>query len=156
MYQSNEPASRQRDMSIPYIEPAHPLRTQHAKRLCGEALSVKKSLLETLIQVIGRDSTQKMIVEFGGARIWVPVRSTSESKLTRVLGEAAASVLCARFGGDYLQIPSTLNGDDIYRRIAELHRQGCKINDIALAVGRSRRTVFRLLRKKITDLRKSG
>ena len=64
--------------------------------------------------------------------------------------------LCARFGGDYLQIPNTASGHDVYRRIAELHRQGCKINDIALAVGRSRRTVFRLLRKKITDLRRSG
>jgi hypothetical protein len=143
-------------MSIRYTEPAHPLRTQHAKRLCGEPLNVKKSLLETLIQVIGRESTRTMITEFGGARIWVPVRSTPESKLARILGEAAASVLCARFGGDYLQIPSTLSGDDIHWRIAELHRQGCKINDIALAVGRSRRTVFRLLRKKITDLRRSG
>jgi Helix-turn-helix domain of resolvase len=143
-------------MSMRYTEPARPLRTQHAKRFCGEALSVKKSLLETLIQVIGRDSTRKIISEFGGARIWVPVRCTPESKLTRILGEAMASVLCARFGGDYLQIPSTLSGNDIYRRIAELHRQGCKINDIALAVGRSRRTVFRLLRKKITDLRRSG
>jgi hypothetical protein len=143
-------------MSMRYTETARPLRTQHAKRLCGEPLRVKKSLHETLIQVIGRDSTQKMITEIGGARIWVPVRSTPESKLTQILGEAAASVLCARFGGDYLQIPSTLSGDDIYRRIAELHRQGCKINDIALAVGRSRRTVFRLLRKKITDLRRSS
>jgi hypothetical protein len=97
-----------------------------------------------------------MIAEFGGARIWVPVRSTPEAKLTRILGEAAASALCARFGGDYLQIPNTASGHDVYRRIAELHRQGCKINDIALAVGRSRRTVFRLLRKKITDLRRSG
>jgi hypothetical protein len=143
-------------MSMRYTETARPLLTQHAKRLCGEALRVKKSLHETLIQVIGRDSTRKMITEIGGARIWVPVRSTPESKLTQILGEAAASVLCARFGGDYLQIPSTLSSGDIYRRIAELHRQGCKINDIALAVGRSRRTVFRLLRKKITDLRRSG
>ncbi len=143
-------------MSMRYTEPAASMRTQDARRLCGKALTAKKSLLETLIQLIGYESARKIIAEFGGARIWVPVRSTPEAKLTRILGDTAASVLCARFGGDYLQIPNTISGNDIYRRIAELHRQGCKINDIALAVGRSRRTVFRLLRKKITDLRRSG
>ncbi|MBV8358641.1 MAG: helix-turn-helix domain-containing protein [Deltaproteobacteria bacterium] len=112
--------------------------------------------MDTLIQVVGYESAEKIIAEFGGARIWVPVQSTPDAKLTRILGNSAASALCARFGGDYLQIPNTITGDNIYRRIAELHRQGCKINDIALAVGRSRRTVFRLLRRKITDLPKIG
>ena len=143
-------------MSMRYIQPVGPLRTQHARRLCGGSLPVKKSLLDTLIQVVGYKSAEKIIAEFGGTRIWVSVRSTPDAKLTRILGDDAASTLCARFGGDYLQIPNTINGDNIYRRIAELHRQGCKINDIALAVGRSRRTVFRLLRRKITDLRKTG
>ena len=143
-------------MNMRYTRPAAPLRTQHAIRLSGEALAVKKSLLDTLIQAVGYESAEKIIAEFGGARIWVPVRSTPDAKLTRILGNSAASALCARFGGDYLQIPNTITGDNIYRRIAELHRQGCKINDIALAVGRSRRTVFRLLRRKITDLPKTG
>jgi hypothetical protein len=143
-------------MNMRYTRPAASLRTQHARQLSGEALAVKKSLLDTLIQVVGYQSAEKIIAEFGGARIWVPVRSTPDTKLTRILGNSAASALCARFGGDYLQIPNTITGDNIYRRIAELHRQGCKINDIALAVGRSRRTVFRLLSRKITDLPKTG
>ncbi|MBV8774554.1 MAG: helix-turn-helix domain-containing protein [Deltaproteobacteria bacterium] len=116
----------------------------------------RRSLARTLVEVIGCESVQKMINEFGGARIWVPVRCLPDAKLTQLLGETAASALCTRFGGDYLQVPNTITDDDIYLRIAELHRQGCKINDIALAVGRSRRTVFRLLRKKITDLRRPG
>ena len=143
-------------MSMRYTQSAAPLRTQHARQLCGEALTVKKSLLDILIEVVGYESAEKIIAEFGGARIWVPVRSTPDAKLTRILGNGAASALCTRFGGDYLQIPNTMTGDNIYQRIAELHRQGCKINDIAQAVGRSRRTVFRLLRRKITDLRKIG
>jgi helix-turn-helix protein len=132
------------------------LGTQHAGRLSGEILTVKKSLLHTLIQVVGYESAEKIIAEFGGTRIWVPARSTPDAKLTRILGDSAASALCARFGGEYLQIPNTITGENIYRRIAELHRQGCKINDIALAVGRSRRTVFRLLRRKITDSHRTG
>jgi hypothetical protein len=143
-------------MNMRYLEPMCPSRTPPAQQLSGKALRVKKSLAETLIQVIGRECARKMVAEFGGTRIWVPVRSTPEAKLTRILGETAATTLCMHFGGDYLQIPNTLSSDDIYWRIAELHRQGCKINDIALAVGRSRRTVFRLLRKKITDLRRNG
>jgi hypothetical protein len=125
---------------------------QNARRFCGEAVTVRKSLLHTLIEILGCESAEKIVTELGGARIWVPVRSTPEAKLTRMLGDGPASALCARFGGDYLQVPNTRNADNVYRRIAELHRQGCKINDIALAVGRSRRTVFRLLRRKITDL----
>jgi hypothetical protein len=119
-------------------------------------LTVKKSLLRTLVELVGCESAEKMIAEFGGARIWVPVRSTPEAKLTQVLGDRAACALCSIFGGDYMQVPNTMTGGNVYLRIAELHRQGCKINDIALAVGRSRRTVFRLLRKKITDLRRTG
>ena len=121
-------------------------------RLYGGLVTGRKSLLHTLVKVIGCESAEKMIAEFGGARIWVPVHNTPDTKLTQVLGNSAAAALCAHFGGDYLQVPNTKTGDDVYWRIAELHRQGCKINEIALAVGRSRRTVFRLLRKKITDL----
>jgi hypothetical protein len=143
-------------MSVRYTHPAAPLRTQDDRRLYGAASTRKKSLLFTLIQVMGQQSGVMIVAEFGGTRIWVPVRSTPDAKLSRILGDGAASALCAHFGGDYLEIPNTTSGDNIYRRIAELHRQGCKINDIALAVGRSRRTVFRLLSRKITDLRKTG
>jgi hypothetical protein len=139
-------------MSVRYTQPAAPVRAPDTERLYAGPITGRKSLLHALVEVIGSESAEKMIAEFGGARIWIPVQSTSEAKLTQVLGESAASALCAHFGGDYLQVPNTINGDNVYWRIAELHRQGCKINEIALAVGRSRRTVFRLLRKKITDL----
>jgi Helix-turn-helix domain of resolvase len=141
-------------MSVRYSQPESTVRGSKTRRLHGELATARKSLLHTLVEIVGWESVEKMIAEFGGARIWVPVQSAPETKVTQVLGESAASKLCAHFGGDYLQVPNTMMGDDVYRRIAELHRQGCKINDIALAVGRSRRTVFRLLRKKITDLRR--
>jgi len=141
-------------MSMRYTQPPGAVRTPDARRWLP--LTVKKSLLHTLVELVGCESAEKMIAEFGGARIWVPVRSTADAKLTQVLGDHAASALCAHFGGDYLQVPNTMTGGNVHLRIAELHRQGCKINDIALAVGRSRRTVFRLLRKKITDLRRTG
>jgi hypothetical protein len=105
---------------------------------------------------MGYEAAETLITAFGGTRIWIPVRISPEAKLHHILGDSAATALCSRFGGDYLQIPNSLTGNNVCRRVAELHRQGCKINDIALAVGRSRRTVFRLLRKKITELPKSG
>jgi hypothetical protein len=145
---------RQSKMRMPYSDGINAMRAPEPGPSRGERLTARKSLLQTLVEVMGCETTKKMVAKFGGARIWVPVRSTPEAKLTQALGESATSALCERFGGDYLQVPNTLTGDDIYWRIAELHRQGCKINEIALAVGRSRRTVFRLLRKKITDLRR--
>jgi len=142
-------------MNMRHAESTSPASKPPAREACRESLTVRKSLLHSLVQLLGCDAVERLVTEFGGTRIWVPVRSAPEAKLTRVLGDSAACALCARYGGDYLQIPNTLNGGNIHRRIAELHRQGCKINDIALAVGRSRRTVFRLLRKKITDLRRN-
>jgi hypothetical protein len=140
-------------MRTRYSPPAGSLRTGHAKRLCDAAMTERKSLLRTLVELMGGESAQKMVAELGGARVWVPVRSTPDSRLTRIVGEPAASALCSRFGGDYLQVPNTMTPDNVHQRIAELHRQGLKINDIALTVGCSRRTVFRLLRRKITELR---
>jgi hypothetical protein len=132
---------------------AEVVQMSQIERLRSAPSGVKKSLWHTLAEVMGSHSAQKLVSEFGGTRIWVPVRSAPEAKLTQLLGDDAASALCARFGGDYLQVPNSIAGvHNIPRRIAELHRQGCKINDIALAVGRSRRTVFRLLRRKITDI----
>jgi Helix-turn-helix domain len=141
-------------LTIQYKETPGKVLMPDANRMFEERLSVKKSLLQTLVDMLGSEAAEKLIAEFGGARIWVPVQSTATSKLSKVLGSDAASALCARFGGDYLQVPNARTPGNVHRRIAELHRQGCKINDIALAVGRSRRTVFRLLRRKITDLRK--
>jgi hypothetical protein len=135
---------------------ARPPWMLHSTRLCRGVLPVKKSLANTLVQLMGCEAAEKLITEFGGTRIWVPVRSSPETKLSLILGGGAAASLCSRFGGDYLQVPNSRAGANICRRVADLHRQGCKINDIALAVGRSRRTVFRLLRKKITDLQRTG
>jgi len=115
-----------------------------------------KSLSETLVAALGREVTKTIITTFGGTRIWVPVRSSTEARLARIIGDVAAAMLCAHFAGDYLQVPNSMPDETVHQRIAELHRQGRKINDIALAVGRSRRTVFRLLRSKITELRRPG
>ncbi|MBV8056357.1 MAG: hypothetical protein JO071_14070, partial [Deltaproteobacteria bacterium] len=93
-------------MSMRYTQSEGPLRTQHATHSRGESLTVRKSLLDTLIEVVGYESAEKVIAEFGGARIWVPVRSTPDAKLTQMLGSGAAFALCARFGGNYLQIPN--------------------------------------------------
>jgi hypothetical protein len=117
-------------------------------------MRVKKSLFGTLVEVLGREPAEKIIAEFGGARIWIPVRSTPEARLEQLIGSEATAKLCACFGGDYLQVPNTIANDSVHRRIAELHRQGCKIDEIAVAVGRSRRTIFRLLGRKITELRR--
>jgi hypothetical protein len=127
-------------------------RTRCPRQRRREPSLVRQSLSKTLIEVLGRESAEKIITELGGTRIWIPLRYTPGAKLAQLLGEAAAYTLCVRFGGEYLQIPNTVDGADMERRAAELHRQGCKINDIALTVGCSRRTVFRMLRRRITDL----
>jgi len=129
-------------------------RSRHLTRPHRRPISQKGSLFEKLVETLGCDPVRKIIAQFGGTRIWIPVRSAPQAGLARIIGSEAAATLCGRFGGDYLQVPNTMADDSLPCRIAELHRQGRKINEIALAVGRSRRTVFRLLSTKITDLRR--
>ncbi|HKV55130.1 MAG TPA: helix-turn-helix domain-containing protein [Candidatus Binataceae bacterium] len=116
---------------------------------------MRKSLFDTLVELLGREPAEKLVAEFGGARIWVPVHSAPEAQLAQLLGTEKAAALCDFFGGDYMQVPNTIARQNVYGRIVELHREGRKINEIALAVGRSRRTVFRLLGRKITDVHRS-
>ena len=131
-------------------------RLLHTGLLCSQVSHEKQSLSQRLVEVLGQQSAEKIVREFGGARLWIPIRGTPDARLVQLLGHTAASALCARFGGDYLQVPNSIDRDHVQYLIAELHRQGCRINEIALAVGRSRRTVFRLLGRKITELQQPG
>jgi hypothetical protein len=129
-------------------------RKQPSKKKKHRAGTAKPSVSEILVELVGRDVAETLIAVLGGTRIWIPTQSDPTAKLAQILGTDAASKLSSRFGGDYLQIPNTVPSYGLHHQTAELHRQGYTINEIALAVGRSRRTVFRLLRKKVNDFRR--
>jgi hypothetical protein len=129
-------------------------RTPRVKK--SRPIPLRKSVTEIMVEALGREVTRIIVDALGGTRIWVPTRSGAAARLAQVIGGNAAAGLCAHFAGDYLQVPNKMPDMTLRHRIAELHRQGCKINNIALAVGRSRRTVFRLLQTKITDLQRPG
>lgn len=110
-------------------------------------MTLKQSILLKLITAIGKDATEKLIAGFGGTRISA---STHAAEFTALLGADAASALSVLFGDNYLDIPkSGMTDDEARRRAVELRREGYKINDIALIIGRNRRTVFRALSKRI-------
>ncbi len=104
---------------------------------------------ERIAEVLGREGYARLVAHYGGLRIWV-TKLPSEA-LIGVLGETGADLLCKYFGGDYLHVPSVVEGPNKSRQIAELHRQGIySINEIAVLAGCSRRTVFRHLAAKIS------
>jgi Helix-turn-helix domain len=145
---------RVRQLSLANTDQNTARRKPLPKTKNGHSAEKKRALSQTLIEVLGRDAAEQIITVFGGARIWIPAQSLPTATLAHVIGYDAASMLCLRFGGDYLQIPNTIPEHGLQHRIADLHRQGYSINEIALAVGRSRRTVFRLLRRKINEFRR--
>ena len=113
----------------------------------------RPQLPQLLNATLGAEATAVLLRECGGTRIWVPVQPSEF--LIRLLGDDAAAKLCRYWGREYLKVPTGSDGDytERWRTIAALARQGMKIDDIAVQAQCSRRTVFRVLRMPVTELR---
>lgn len=110
-------------------------------------------LVDELKDLIGEDAANDFLFAFGGMRIWIPSPKPCpkseiwRSRIIKTAGEDAALTLFVTYGGDYLYVPNGKQSRplDARRKVAEMQRQGMTINEMAEAVGRSRRTIFRWL-----------
>ena len=72
------------------------------------------------------------------------------NEIIGVIGESAAYALSAAFGGCTLYVPKAVSNDINAKRNKEikiLHRQGEKLNEIALAYGLSTRQILNIVSK---------
>lgn len=61
------------------------------------------STFEKLVDAIGRPSAEKLIAEFGGRRIYVPVRAEPDSPIATAVGIESARTLSRLFGGERIR-----------------------------------------------------
>jgi Homeodomain-like domain len=112
---------------------------------------------QALVDAIGADAAQTLIGTFGGKRIYIAVTNSQTKKqspkwkhIEELLGRDASAKLSASFGGRRFEVPRNPSPAKLalQQRVAELHRQNLRTQDIAAAVGCSRRSVYRILSGK--------
>jgi hypothetical protein len=118
--------------SIYPIRPAKPPAT-----LCE-----RSSMLQDLVDLIGKDAAARLIDIFGGTRLYIPHSPQDDDLLTGSLGHEAAFKLARIYGGDRIEVP---NPTPRRARILELRETGCSIDAIARNLGCTRRRVFQVL-----------
>jgi hypothetical protein len=110
----------------------------------------RSSMLAGLIVAAGEEAAQKLVLAFGGARLYVPQMPAPEDSLSRVIGPEAAARLAQVYGGDRVDIPNP----NVRRvRIAELRRAGLGVDAIARELGCTRRRVFQVLAEARAEAR---
>lgn len=61
--------------------------------------------LDWITKVIGADATLALVREFGGTRLYIPVKALAGGDLTRAIGLPAAQAAARSWGADRLEIP---------------------------------------------------
>lgn len=100
---------------------------------------------------IGTESLLKLIDEFGGSRIHIPMNITDGHKLARVLGIESSRKLSAYFGGEALYIPirirskqkQSIRNEQMWKRYTD----GQKVISIATEAGLGERQTAYILAK---------
>lgn len=99
------------------------------------------STFEKLVDAIGRQGAEKLIAEFGGRRIYVPVLVVPDSPIACAIGTGAAAKLSRAFGGDRIDLPVLT----LRSRVAALHAAGKSVAEIAIQLSCTRRWVRRVI-----------
>jgi hypothetical protein len=103
--------------------------------------------LARLADAVGDAAALKLMAEFGGDKLYIPVKALDGHPITRAIGHAAAVALSFAYGGQQLEIP---NGRHLHSgkvRIAEALAAGAAgSHDLARATGVTARHVRRVKR----------
>jgi hypothetical protein len=111
------------------------------------------STLDDIAALIGRPGALAIISIWGGGRLYIPRTATPTHPIADVVGELMLERLCARHGGDVLELPLPPTAAARRRRILELEQAGGTTREIAFATGCTERYVRKVLAAE--ELRKA-
>jgi Mor family transcriptional regulator len=106
---------------------------------------VRTSLHDQIGHSIGDDAAGKLIADFGGRRLYIPVTPGPADLITRSIGLTAALAMARVFGGDRLLIPVTGNNERRRVRIIAMRADHVSISRIAHEVRCTERYVYKVL-----------
>jgi Mor family transcriptional regulator len=107
--------------------------------------SCRRSLFQQVGQSIGQAAADKLIADFGGRRLYIPMTPVAGNVVTRSIGLDAAIVMARVFGGDRLLIPSSNNHARRRGQILSMRAQRTSISRIARELRCTERYVYKVL-----------
>ena len=98
-----------------------------------------------LVESIGRLAAEKLVDEFGGTRIYVPVSAQSGDEIACAIGLEAASKLSRTFGGERFYMPLLARDSQRIEEIRRMSAAGASTADIARRLRCTERWVYRVI-----------
>ncbi|HYL59447.1 MAG TPA: helix-turn-helix domain-containing protein [Candidatus Acidoferrales bacterium] len=106
------------------------------------------SLYDQLEHSIGDGAADKLVADFGGRRLYIPMAPASGDLVSRSIGLVAATAMARIFGGDRLLIPVTSDHARRRVRIVALRAEHLSISHIAHQLRCTERYVYKVLAEK--------
>ncbi|MDO8432049.1 MAG: helix-turn-helix domain-containing protein [Candidatus Binatus sp.] len=107
--------------------------------------SSRRSLFRQVGQSIGAAAADKLIADFGGRRLYIPMTPAVGDVVTGSIGLDAATAIARVFGGDRLLIPSSSHQTRRREHIVAMRAERISISRIARALRCTERYVYKVL-----------
>jgi hypothetical protein len=105
---------------------------------------VPESLYDQIEREIG-DLAGKLIADFGGQRLYIPIAPAPGDRVTSSIGLDAALAMARTFGGDRLVVPVTNDHARRRRRILAMRKNKVSVRRIAHQLRCSERYIYKVL-----------
>jgi hypothetical protein len=105
----------------------------------------RTTLYDLIGHSIGGDATDKLVADFGGRRLYIPMAPGPGDRITRSIGLISAMAMARMFGGDRLLIPNTSSHARRRVRIVAMRAAHVSISRIAHELRCTERYVYKVL-----------
>jgi AraC-like DNA-binding protein len=103
------------------------------------------SLYAQVARVIGSSAADKLIVHFGGRRLYIPMVPARGKQIPRSIGMRAATAMARAFGRERILIPATCDQARRRARIFAMRANRISVSRIARELGCTERYVYKVL-----------
>ncbi|MGH7814536.1 MAG: hypothetical protein ACREQI_11125 [Candidatus Binataceae bacterium] len=111
----------------------------------GAREEARESIFGEVARAVGEHAAVRLIADFGGRRVYVPVAPAAGDLLSRSIGLPAARSLARHFGGERVPIPSSAVHAARRPGILAMRAQGVSISRIAHQLRCTERYVYKVL-----------
>ncbi len=108
-------------------------------------VAMRHTLYDQIGDSIGADAADRLIADFGGRRLYIPIAPARGDLITRSIGLLAALTMARAFGGDRILIPATCSHARRRARIVMLRAENVSISHIARELRCTERYVYKVL-----------
>ena len=116
-----------------------------APRFNPLAVAARTTLYDQIVHSIGDDAADKLIADFGGRRLYIPIAPGPGDLITRSIGLLSALAMARTFGSDRLLIPVTSDHARRRVRIVAMRTENVSISRIARELRCTERYVYKVL-----------